>query len=215
MVGGSRLVGLLIVAGVVVLGLGALGWLVAAWSEGTLGGPGAVLGVLLVLLIAVPGAAAGAYLFALGRAEATAHDEAQATRRLLNMVNTRGKVRLSEAAAELGLPPSAVREVVRDAVGHGLFSGYYNANEGVLYAREAAEGVQPCPNCGGTIEIAGRGVFQCPYCGTELFHSHGAAGRHEIRGVAPPSVQQSEADASEGAGLGRTADDTDVADSAG
>lgn len=186
MVGGSRLVGVLLIVGVIVVGLGAIGWVVAAWAEGSLTGAAAVLGVVLVMLVAVPVAAAGAYLFALGRTEASAHDEAQATRQLLNMVNTRGKVRLSEAAAEMGLPPSAVQEVIRDAVGHGLFSGYYNANEGVLYASEAAEGVQPCPNCGGTIEIAGRGVFQCPYCGTELFHGRGDELKHEIRGVTPP-----------------------------
>ena len=187
MVGASRLVGRLVILAVLIVGLGAIAWLVVAWSAGDLTGTAAVLGAVLVAVAAVPVIAGGVYMVSLGRAEEAAHDEAKATRELLNIVNTQGKVRLAEMAAEMGLPVAAVREVVREAVGLGLFSGYYNANEGVLYAREAAEGVQPCPNCGGTIEIAGRGVFQCPYCGTELFHSQGDDAAHEIRGVAPPS----------------------------
>jgi predicted RNA-binding Zn-ribbon protein involved in translation (DUF1610 family) len=87
----------------------------------------------------------------------------------------------------LGVPRETVRDMIYDAVGRGLFSGYINWKEGVLYAAEAAQGQQSCPNCGGTIELAGKGVFQCPYCGTELFLARGAADKHEISGVEPPA----------------------------
>jgi predicted RNA-binding Zn-ribbon protein involved in translation (DUF1610 family) len=186
MVGGSRIVGILLVAGALVVALGVVLWFVSAYSEGQLSQGGMSLGVALLLLVLAPIVAVGAYLMVLGGREAASRREADATRKLLNMVVTRGKVSIGEASHELGLPQSAVREVLYDAVGQGLFSGYINWQEGVLYAREAAEGKQTCPNCGGTIEIAGRGVFQCPYCGTEIFHARGAEGSHEIRGIAPP-----------------------------
>lgn len=186
MVGGARIVGVLLIAGALILGVGSIVWLWAATSDGSLTAAGAALGSVLLLLIGVPVVALGVYLVALGQREAAAREDAAATRTLLNMVVTRGQVRMSEVSRELGLPERAVREVLYDAVGRELFSGYINWNEGVLYAREAAEGTQPCPNCGGTIEIAGRGVFQCPYCGTEIFHARGRAGTHEIRGLEPP-----------------------------
>jgi tRNA(Ile2) C34 agmatinyltransferase TiaS len=58
--------------------------------------------------------------------------------------------------------------MVYDLVGKGLFSGYINWNEGVLYAQQASAMRRKCPNCGGAIELAGRGTFACPYCGSEL-----------------------------------------------
>ena len=26
-----------------------------------------------------------------------------------------------------------------------------------------------CPNCAGELELAGKGVIQCPFCGAEVF----------------------------------------------
>ena len=26
-----------------------------------------------------------------------------------------------------------------------------------------------CPNCGGALELAGKGLIRCPYCGAEIF----------------------------------------------
>ena len=28
---------------------------------------------------------------------------------------------------------------------------------------------QPCPNCGGQLELGGKGIIKCPYCGAEIF----------------------------------------------
>src|SRR3712207_9585791 len=40
-----------------------------------------------------------------------------------------------------------------------------------LHSVEAAQlqGRQTCPNCGGELELAGKGLIKCPYCGAEIF----------------------------------------------
>jgi DNA-directed RNA polymerase subunit RPC12/RpoP len=189
MIGQAKVIGSLLALGGLVLLLGFGGWLLAARADGSLGAGGLALGGFLALLVVVPLIGGGLYLVVRGRGEVAEYAEAAKTKRLLNMVLTQGKVRVAEAVVELGLPREEVRRMVYDAVGRGLFSGYINWSEGVLYASEAAQGQQKCPNCGGTIQIAGKGVFQCPYCGTEIFLAIGEAGRHAIQGVTPPAAQ--------------------------
>jgi DNA-directed RNA polymerase subunit RPC12/RpoP len=85
------------------------------------------------------------------------------------MVLARGQVRVAEVALELNATRDQVKDYIYDLVGKGLFTGYINWNDGVLYAKEASEMRRKCPNCGGELELAGKGVFECPYCGTEIF----------------------------------------------
>jgi DNA-directed RNA polymerase subunit RPC12/RpoP len=40
------------------------------------------------------------------------------------------------------------------------------------------QGRQTCPNCGGELELAGKGLITCPYCGAEIFL--GPSGVREI-----------------------------------
>jgi DNA-directed RNA polymerase subunit RPC12/RpoP len=88
------------------------------------------------------------------------------------MVLTQGQVRVAEAALELSASRDQVKEWIYDLVGKGLFTGYINWDEGVLYSKQASEmGTNKCPNCGGQLELAGKGVVRCPYCGTEIFLS--------------------------------------------
>ena len=43
-------------------------------------------------------------------------------------------------------------------------------DEGTLYSRDAAQlHGHKCPSCGGAVELAGKGVVRCPYCGAEIF----------------------------------------------
>jgi DNA-directed RNA polymerase subunit RPC12/RpoP len=73
-------------------------------------------------------------------------------------------------ALEMNLTRDQIKEYIYDLVGKGLFTGYINWNDGVLYAREAAEmRTNKCPNCGGIRELVGKGIVKCPYCGSELF----------------------------------------------
>ncbi|MDQ7028832.1 MAG: hypothetical protein Q9O62_03195 [Ardenticatenia bacterium] len=92
-------------------------------------------------------------------------------RQLLNMIETQGEVRISEAALALDVPREVVQQYIYDLVGKGLFTGYINWDDGVLYARQARllRDQGTCPNCGGKLELAGKGVVRCPYCGTEIF----------------------------------------------
>lgn len=200
MIGQSKLVGWLVVGGGLVLALAAVGWLLGALADGSLGAGGFALGLVLAMAVTVPVVAAGVYLVALGRAETVELKDAARTRKLLNLVLTQGRVRISDAVLEMGVPQETVREILYEAVGKGLFSGYINWQDGMLYAREAAQGQQPCPNCGGTIELAGKGAFQCPFCGTELFLATGAADVHAITGVRPPADWPGAAAATDAAG---------------
>lgn len=183
----TRVLGWVVGTAAVVLFLAAFGWLQGARDDGSLSGGGFALGLLLVVLAVAPLAGMAALLIARGRQDATSAARAAQTRTLLNLVLTKGKVTIGEAVTALEVPRESVRAILLDAVGRGLFSGYVNWQEGVLYARDAAAGVQPCPNCGGTIEIAGRGVLQCPYCGTEIFQAIGE-GAATVRAVAPPAA---------------------------
>lgn len=154
--------------------LGALlvvGWGAANLNEGTL----QMSGFIFLLILSTPLIAglggAGLFLFLRGRAEEAQMAEVAKQRKLLNMIETKGEVRISDAALELDVPREVVQQYVYDLVGKGLFSGYINWNEGVLYARQARllREQGRCPNCGGQLELAGKGVIQCPYCGTEIF----------------------------------------------
>lgn len=171
MVGQGRIIGGLMVVAAIALMLVIGAWLIANLSEGTLRISGAVFGVVLVLIVVAPLLGGGAFIFFRGTEEARQFAEVAKERKILNMVLTRGQLRISDAALEMDLTRDKIKEYIHDLVGKGLFAGYINWNDGVLYAKEASEMRQKCPNCGGELELAGKGVFECPYCGTEIFLS--------------------------------------------
>lgn len=169
MVGQGRIIGGLLILAALAIALAAGAWLVINLTEGTLRASGAVFGAVLLLIVVAPLFAGGAFLIVRGQQEARQFAEVEKQRRILNMVLTRGQLRISDAALEMNLTRDQVRDYIYDLVGKGLFTGYINWNEGVLYAKEASEMRRKCPNCGGELELAGKGVFECPYCGTEIF----------------------------------------------
>lgn len=112
----------------------------------------------------------GAFLYLRGRHEEVGMAEVQRQRTLLNMVQTRGQVDIPTAVLELKISRDTMRQYVYDLVGKGLFTGYVNWDKGVLYSRQVQDMPSDrCPNCGGKLELAGKGVVHCPYCGTEIF----------------------------------------------
>lgn len=171
MVGQGRIIGGLMVVAALAMVLVAGAWLVTNLAEGTLRASGAALGMILLLVVIAPLLGGGAFLFVRGREEAQQFAEVAKERQILNMVLTRGQIRISDAALEMNLTRDQIKNYVHDLVGKGLFTGYINWNDGILYAKEASEMRRKCPNCGGELQLAGKGVFECPYCGTEIFLS--------------------------------------------
>lgn len=163
----------LIVAGLGFCALMAL-WLLLQALGGSLTRGGAVLGALVAFVfIVVPLVGLGGFLFYRGTQEVREEAQIEKERRILDMVMTRGQVRISDLALELKANREQVQAWIYDLVGKELFSGYVNWSEGVLYSRDASQlrASNKCPNCGGEVELAGKGVVRCPYCGSEIFLS--------------------------------------------
>lgn len=160
----------LIIVGLIIPALGAVVVLTRQGGERGLSSEAAVLGIALAIIIGLPFLGVGAYMFMRGRSEEAQMAEVQKQKRVLNMVVTQGQISIAEAALELGVSRDQIKAWVYDLVGKGLFSGYINWDDGLLISRRAAElRGNKCPNCGGQVELSGKGVVSCPYCGTEVF----------------------------------------------
>ena len=169
----GRIVGIILIVIAILICLAASSWLgVALFSESTATVGGQTLGFILIFVfIVLPLAAVGGYMLWHGKQEEARMSQAQMERTILNMVLTQGKVRISDIALELNIPREQAEDLVRDLVGKNLFSGAVNWKDGILYSEEASQlkADQKCPNCGAKLELAGKGLVVCPYCGTEIF----------------------------------------------
>lgn len=173
MIGGGRTVGIILIAiAVILLVVGGV-WLT---SEEISAG-GRVLGMLLGLLVLAPILGVGVYVFRLGTVEKRQFADVEQEKKLLNMVLTQGQVTIGEIMAELSAPRETIEDMIRSVVGKQLFSGAIDWKKGVLYSVESQKlaGEQKCPNCGGDLRFAGKGLVTCSYCGTEVFLTKRAA----------------------------------------
>nr|HMN30199.1 hypothetical protein [Caldilineaceae bacterium] len=152
-------------------------WIVTAFGTSETSSGGMVLGVLLALIVMTPIFGIGVYVFRKGSVEQSQFAVVQQQKKLLNMVLTQGQVTIPEIMAELQLPRDTVEEMIRDVVGKQLFSGAINWEKGVLYSVESQQLTEDrkCPNCGGQLAFAGKGLIVCPYCGSEVFLTKRAA----------------------------------------
>lgn len=175
--GGGRVVGLIMVIGGVVLLLGFLVWGLSALSAAEVSGPGLALGLFLALVIIAPLIGIGFYLFRKGRQEEGEFARVAKEKTILNMVLTQGQVTVQEIIVELSEPRDQVESMIRDLVGKQLFSGAINWDKGILYSVESQQLTdgRKCPNCGGELQFAGKGVIVCPWCGSEVFLTKRAA----------------------------------------
>ena len=167
----GRLIGvILIIVGVFVcLGCSAVSFFSTRAAETNQTG-GLVLGVVVSLFIAIPLVGGGIYLIIRGRAEETEMVEVSRQRKILDMVKTRGQMNVSDLVFELKATSDQVRNDIYKLVGLGLFTGYVNWKDGVVYSREASQLTgNKCPNCGGEQVFAGKGVITCQYCGSDIF----------------------------------------------
>ncbi|MCB0047195.1 MAG: hypothetical protein H6642_11500 [Caldilineaceae bacterium] len=174
MVGGGRIVGAILMIGSALLLLGFAIW---AFSEGNITGGGRALGIFVALLAMAPIFGIGFYLFRRGTDEQAQFATVQQEKTILNMVLTQGQVTIPELMAELQTSRDAVEDMIRDLVGKRLFSGAINWDKGILYSVESQQLTEnrTCPNCGGKLEFAGKGLVVCPYCGSEVFLTPRAA----------------------------------------
>jgi len=170
----TRTSGMLLVgASVVVCLIGSL-LLGAGYFQGSLGLTltGAILGFGFLMVVLVgPIAAAGILALTRSRGEQAEQQQADQLRRILDMVKTRGQVGVSDVIIELQSDQPSVQAMIYKLVGMGVFSGYVNWDEGVLYSAEAASlrNLSECKHCGGQVKLVGKGVVKCPFCGTEYF----------------------------------------------
>ena len=170
----GKLVGLGMIAAGAILGLAGGAWLVSGMNEDKLETSGAVFGLILLLgVIVLPLVGGGIYFTRKGAEEEKQLAKVDEQRRLLDIVSTRGQISISDLVLELKSSRDEVERNLNELVGRGLFSGYVDWNMGMLYSVEASklQGAQFCPNCGGKLELAGKGVVTCPYCGAQIFLS--------------------------------------------
>jgi len=160
---------LLLLGGGVVCLLGAAVTLPRIWHGLDL--PAAILCMVIALIIALPLAGIGVFLMVRGGEEAKTDVVAQKQRRLLDMVTTRGQLPIADAAVELQVPREELKNWIYRLVGLGVFTGYINWDDGILFSAQASQlrDLTQCKKCGGEVKLAGKGVVKCPYCGTEYF----------------------------------------------
>lgn len=170
----GRTLGIILIIGGLVVGAIIIVLMLVYRNEGSLTSGAAMLGITLGLLVlSLPQIGFGIFLLTRGQQEAVTAAQAGKQRELLGIVKTRGSVPVSDLALELQVSRDEVQDMIHQLVGMGLYSGYINWEKGVLYSAEASQlrGLSRCANCNGQLTLAGKGVVQCPYCGTEYFLS--------------------------------------------
>lgn len=168
----GRTVGVILIV-VGILAGAVVGILMAVFAAGgNLTTNGAALGVALgALVLVLPLVGTGIFFIVQGAREYEASQTRRVQRKLLDMVKTRGQIPIADLAIELEISRNETRDMLYQLVGLGLFSGYVNWDEGVLYSEQASQlrTLERCNVCQGELELAGKGVIRCPYCGTEYF----------------------------------------------
>lgn len=167
----GRLMGFLLIAGGLALGLIGVLWLATNVMGGRMQVTGAVLGGGALAIVVLPLIGAGIFLLVRSGREAADDAKRMELRRILDAVKSRGQMPISDLVVELGSTQKQVQQEIHTLVGMGLFTGFINWDEGVLYSQDASalRELDKCKNCGGELKLVGKGVVTCPYCGTEYF----------------------------------------------
>ena len=167
----NRLIGFLMIGLGVLLLCGGLAWGVGNLAEGMLQLTGFLLLAVPLALLAAVLVGGGVIVVRRAAVERGQYDAVARQRKVLGAIQAQGQLSLAQAALETNSTLDQLKADVYDLVGKGLFSGYIDWNGGMLYARQARELREKgtCPNCGGQLELSGKGVIRCPYCGSDIF----------------------------------------------
>ena len=168
----GRILGIILIAGGIIVGIIITALMMVYRGEGSLTSGAAMLGwVLGIAVLVLPQLAIGVFLLWKGGKEAATAEKADKERELLSIVKSRGQVDIRDLAIEMQVSKDEVHDMIHDLVGMGLYSGYINWDEGILYSSQASQlrELTNCNHCGGQLELAGKGVIRCPFCGTEYF----------------------------------------------
>ncbi len=169
----SRLIGIILtVVGVGIAIIAGL-WLATRSSSPGATAGGTILGAGLAFIPVALFVGFGLYLFVQGGSQAQEESVMQKQRMLLDILKSRGQVSVNDMALEMHSNVDTVKELVYQLVGLQVFSGYINWDDGILYSADAKNlrQLDKCKNCGGEIQLVGKGVVKCKYCGTEYFLS--------------------------------------------
>lgn len=168
----GRLIGIiLMIVGFGIAGLAGLFLAAQSSAEDGLSAGGAIVGAALAFIPVSLLVGFGIFMYVKGGQEQEQESIIRKQRELLDILRSRGQVGVYDMALEMGVKVEDVKEMVHQLVGLQVFSGYVNWNDGILYSAEASSlrELQECKKCGGKIQLAGKGVIACPFCGMEYF----------------------------------------------
>jgi len=171
MLGSGRTVGLIVILGGI--GLACVGSLVSVLAVTTIANIAmgwVLLGILFSFIVPSPLIGFGIRRFRRGQQTLQELATIKKQKMLLLVVKDRGVIALGDLASALNTDIEEVKHLIFDLVGKGLFHGYINWDDGMLFSKHAVvlQGTTHCPYCGGEQRFVGRGIIPCQYCNTQV-----------------------------------------------